>query len=330
MSPEEIRQIANAADERVKDSFLVVQQLRSRRLPRLPSKREWRGQTRLTLRDQLWRRQVPFRQLKLRQLDGALKRYSKERIRYERLVDSNRRKLDKLDRAPDKFRAGWRRKLNQLLNAKTQELKAYEKALTAAERVSARFDSWKLTHDYTFRADRKRPVAVAKLKMRLAYLALPQNRQTLASQQLQLSTARDHFQSAKHGFQNYRNAVIGPAARSLLKGDLVGAMTDATHVPSAQILGNAAQRVPENRANALSQPSRTPRSRFPIDESAPPGLSRQPINPYVYAPAFRPTQLQAVPTHQETPPATQDLTPPLRLSSEAPRRSAKLTKPRVT
>lgn len=308
--------LADSAFANLSRSLITVAGLASPKLPRLPSKREWQGHTHLSFWEQLLRGESPWRPNELRAVDNALKEYSKARIRYERLADSNQQNFQKLIHSDtdsdtvigtDIGGGCWQRKLNELLASKGRELRAYERAAEAAGVVSNRLDRWSQTQDHQFRGLEKtpvamrkitdqvrlfkRPLAMGKLNDQVSSFNLEDSTAQLRSRRSKLTKATDRYQRAQRDFTSLRQAILGSFARSLLRLDLSGAMIDLMYSkPPDSLLQSTWQlRKPHDNPTLHAptlQRSFTPRPipSLPIPQSFTPPL---PPPPFAFTPHRR-------------------------------------------
>ena len=222
-------ELAESAFARLSGSLKTVEGLESPKLPRLFTKQEWQGRTKLSF----WelRRTIPWRPNELRAVDNALKKYSEARVQYERLAETNQQKLQKLTDSVAAIDNGrWQRKLNGLLASKGRELKAYKRALEAAGGVDNRFDHWLNTRDFHFRGLQKSSRAVHDLVEQFSPFNLmgsaAQLESQLESRRSKLTEAIDSYRNARRELKSDNWAALRRAARSLLRLDFVGAMMD--------------------------------------------------------------------------------------------------------
>ena len=289
------RELVDSAFANLSGSLSTVAGLESPALPQLPSKREWQGHTPLSFWGQLLHRKSPWRCNELHALDNALQEYSQARIRYERLADSNERELRKLT-LPDTDTGIARRKrrLKALLDSKGRELKAYERAVEAAEGVLRRYDHWSSTNDFHLRRLQKRPGALWRYKDHQIHLfLLKKSAVQLGSRRSKLTQATDGYQSAHRGLRSHSWAALRRAGRSLLRLDLSGAMMDLMYSTAPNSLLQS--------TSQLRKPNANPNFPAPTPQRSPPPLLRRPL-PLPHAFHATTARLHAAPALATSPP----------------------------
>src|ERR1700749_3585468 len=147
----------STAFEKLNTSLATLGRLESNSLPRISSKSEWQGKTRLPIY------RSPWRPKSLRTLDSALRDYHKVRVIYERRAASNAQKLQRLvNEGADVGGTGWQAQLAKYHNLKRRELATYDRAIDALAKVTSALEHWSTTKDYKQRAN-KRGMAVGEL-----------------------------------------------------------------------------------------------------------------------------------------------------------------------
>ena len=268
-------ELAESAFARLSGSLNAVASLEGPKLPRLLSKREWQGQTRLRIGDYLKHLQGPWRPSKLRAVDNALKKYSKERIRCVRRADSFQQKLQKLiDSGTDIGTGHWKRKLKKLLDAKGRELKAYERAVEAAKAVSNRYDDWRGTNDFKFRGQQMRPRAVRNYEEQFGTFVIEEGATQLETCRSKLKAATDGYQRAQRELRSQFWAGLRSVGSSLLRLDPGGTTLDVfrPNVPDS-LLQTPSHLRESNPEPMLHAPTAR---RPPLSPSLSPSLSRSP------------------------------------------------------